>query len=126
METRRRVSELRFQAPSDNADLVAQVASMQQKLEDQAITQNMLAIRLGEMAGHCYAVERNPEPKKEFPTNLVLSSERPWHERETRLLGEEDNFDPLPVFWQYRYNSGAVPEPRQERSEWYPEREARP
>ena len=98
LEIRQHVSELRYQAPLDNADLAAQVASLQQKLEDQAKTQNMLAIQLGEMAEHCYAVERDPEPKMEFPTNSVLSSERPWYERETHLLGEEDNFDPLPVF----------------------------
>ena len=52
----------------------------------------------------------------EFPTNPVLPSESPWYERETRLLGEEDNFDPLPVFRQQRYISGAFPEPSQERS----------
>ena len=81
LETRQRVSELRFQAPLDNADLATQVANLQQKLEDQAKTQSMLAAKMGEMAEHCYAVERNPEPKVEIPTYPVLSSERPWYER---------------------------------------------
>ena len=126
LETRQRVSELRFQAPLDNADLATQVASLQQKLEDQAETQRMLAAQLGEIAEHCYAMERNPESKVEVPTYPVLPSERPWYERETRLLGEEDNFDPLPVFRQHRYILGAFPEPSQERSDWYSERESRP
>ena len=126
LETRQRLSELRFQAPLDNADLAAQVASLQQKMEDQIKTQNMLAARMGDMADHCYAMERNPESKVEVPTYPVLSSERPWYERVTRILGEEDNFDPLPVFRQHRYISGAFPKPRQERSEWYPEGESRP
>ena len=60
LEIRQHVSELRYQAPLDYADLAAQVASLQQQLEDQAKPQNMLALQLGEMAEHCYAVERNP------------------------------------------------------------------
>ena len=91
------------------------MASLQQKLENQAKTQNMLAIQLGEMAEHCYAVEQDQEPKIEFPTNPVLPSERPWYEREIRLLGEEDNLDPLPVFRHPRYIYEALPESSQER-----------
>ena len=60
----------------------------------------MLAAQLGEMAEHCYAMEKNSEPKVEIPTYLVLPVERPWYERETILLRDEDNFDPLPVFQQ--------------------------
>ena len=98
LEVRQHVSELCYQAPLDNADLAAQVAGLQQKLEDQAKTQNMLATQLGEMAEHCYALEKNSELKVEIPTYPVLPSERPWYERETILLREEDYFDPLPVF----------------------------
>ena len=50
LETRQRLSELRFQATLDSADLATQVANLQQKLEDQAETQRMLAAQLGEMA----------------------------------------------------------------------------
>ena len=120
------MSELRFQAALDNADLSTQVASLKQKLEDQIKTQSMLAAQLGELAEHCYATERAPEPKVEVSTYPVLPSERPWYEREIRLLGEEDNFDPLLVFRQHRYLSGVFPEPSQERSDWYSERESRP
>ena len=126
LEIRQHVSELRYQVPLDNADLATQVASLQQQLEHQAKTQNMLALQLGEMAEHCYAEERNPESKMEFPTNPVLPSECPWYEREIHLLGEEDNLNPLPVFRQHRYISGALPESSQERFEWYPEVESRP
>ena len=67
------MSELCYQAPLDNADLAAQVAGLQQKLEDQATTQNMLAAQLGEMAEHCSALEKNPEPKVEVPTFPVFA-----------------------------------------------------
>ena len=62
----------------------------------------------------------------EFHTNTVWPSERPWYEQETHLLGEEDNVDPLPVFWQQRNHLGAFPELSQERCEWNSEREPRP
>ena len=77
----------------------------------------MLAIQLGEMAEHCYAVERDPETGMEFPTNPVLSSENPWYERETHYVGAEDKFDPLPVCRQQINLLGAFPKLSQERSE---------
>ena len=85
----------------------------------------MVAAQLGEMAEQFFVLERNQEPKVEIPTYPVLPSERPWYERESRLLREEDNFDPLPVFRQQPHILGAFPEPRQERSEWYQQGEPR-
>ena len=92
------------------------MTNLRQRLEEQSKSQIVLSAGMAQLAKRVYELKTIPVLRLGGPVASSLLLERPWYEREIRVLGEEENLPSLPVFRPPPPFARGLPEPSQEQT----------